>query len=112
MTENQRISIIQMNDSHAYFDLHPEVFWEAGGAGFRPAGGYARIAYLVEQIRHQNPAGTLFCDCGDTLHGTYPAVATHGQAMVPVLNSLGIDATTAHWEFAYGPKRFRDLPCS
>ena len=51
MTESQKISIIQMNDSHAYFDLHPEVFWEAGGAGFRPAGGYARIAAYVDAVR-------------------------------------------------------------
>jgi len=27
--------------------------------------------------------------------------------MIPVLNSLGIDAMTAHWEFAYGPETFK-----
>ncbi|MFO7369036.1 MAG: 5'-nucleotidase C-terminal domain-containing protein, partial [Bacteroidales bacterium] len=47
------------------------------------------------------------CDCGDTLHGTYPAVATQGQAMIPILNSLALDAMTAHWEFAYGPAVFK-----
>jgi 2',3'-cyclic-nucleotide 2'-phosphodiesterase (5'-nucleotidase family) len=40
------------------------------------------------------------------MHGTYPALDTQGQAMIPVLNSLGLDAMTAHWEFAYGPKIF------
>jgi 2',3'-cyclic-nucleotide 2'-phosphodiesterase (5'-nucleotidase family) len=27
--------------------------------------------------------------------------------MIPVLNSLGLDAMTAHWEFAYGPATFK-----
>ena len=29
--------------------------------------------------------------------------------MIPVLNSLGLDAMTAHWEFAYGPGTFKEL---
>jgi len=40
------------------------------------------------------------------MHGTYPALDTQGQALIPILNSLGLDAMTAHWEFAYGPKIF------
>ncbi len=98
-----RLTIVQMNDSHAYFDLHQEMFWEGGQAVYRQAGGYARIATIVKQIRTESPE-CIFCDCGDTLHGTYPAFATQGHAMIPILNSLGIDATTAHWEFAYGPE--------
>ena len=97
------LSIIQMNDSHAYFDIHQEIFWEDGHAVYRPAGGYARIAAITKQIRAENPGRVLFCDCGDTLHGTYPALKTNGEAMIPVLNVLGLDAMTAHWEFAYGP---------
>ena len=27
--------------------------------------------------------------------------------MVPVLNSLGLDAMTVHWQFAYGPETFK-----
>jgi sulfur-oxidizing protein SoxB len=40
-----------MNDSHAYFDLHQEMFREGDHAVYRKAGGYARIAALVKQIR-------------------------------------------------------------
>lgn len=101
------LTVLQLNDSHAYFDLHQEVFWLGGRAVYRPAGGYARIAALVKQIRAANLERVLFCDCGDTLQGTYPAQSTQGQAMVPVLNSLGLDAMTAHWEFAYGPAAFK-----
>jgi S-sulfosulfanyl-L-cysteine sulfohydrolase len=108
MTKNRKLfTVIQLNDSHAYFDLHQEMFWEGGKAVCRPAGGYARIAAIVKQIRAANRERVLFCDCGDTLHGTYSALKTQGQATIPVLNSLGIDAMTAHWEFAYGPAIFK-----
>jgi sulfur-oxidizing protein SoxB len=96
-----------MNDSHAYYDLHQEMFWEGDQAVYRKAGGYARIATLVKQIRTESQESVLFCDCGDTLHGTYPALKTQGQNMIPILNSLGLDAMTAHWEFAYSPKVFQ-----
>ncbi len=107
MIDGNSLTIIQLNDSHAYFDLHQEMFWLGGQAVYRPAGGYARIAALVKQIRAGTRERVLFCDCGDTLHGTYPAVKTQGKALIPVLNSLGLDAMTAHWEFAYGPAAFK-----
>jgi 2',3'-cyclic-nucleotide 2'-phosphodiesterase (5'-nucleotidase family) len=107
MTSKNSLTIVQMNDSHAYFDLHQELFWQGDRAVYRQAGGYARIAAIVRQIRAENPGRVLFCDCGDTLHGTYPALQTQGRAMVPILNALGPDAMTAHWEFAYGPAVFK-----
>lgn len=106
MSGKRSLSIIQMNDSHAYLSLHQEMFWQGPSAVYRPAGGYARIAAIVKQVRAESQERVLFCDCGDTIHGTYPALATQGQALIPVLNALGIDAMTAHWEFAYGPKVF------
>jgi S-sulfosulfanyl-L-cysteine sulfohydrolase len=106
MEGGKTLTIIQMNDSHAYFDLHQEMFWQGDRAVYRPAGGYARIATIVKQIRKESRGNYLFCDGGDTIHGTYPALKTQGQALIPILNSLGFDAMTAHWEFAYGPKVF------
>jgi 2',3'-cyclic-nucleotide 2'-phosphodiesterase (5'-nucleotidase family) len=107
MINKTSLTILQLNDSHAYFDLHQEMFWQGGQAVYRPTGGYARIATLVKQIRAESQGHVLFCDCGDTLHGTYPALKTQGQALVPILNALGLDAMTAHWEFAYGPATFK-----
>ena len=102
------LTIVQMNDTHAYFDLHQEMFWQGDHNVYRQAGGYARIATIVKKIRTEKPGNCLFCDCGDTLHGTYPALVTKGQAMIPILNSLGLDAMTAHWEFAYVPTVFNE----
>jgi 2',3'-cyclic-nucleotide 2'-phosphodiesterase (5'-nucleotidase family) len=95
-----------MNDTHAYFDIHQEMFLQGDHSVYRQAGGYARIATIAKQIRTESSGNCLFCDCGDTLHGTYPALATQGKVMIPILNSLGLDAMTAHWEFAYGPTVF------
>ncbi|MDP3305929.1 MAG: bifunctional metallophosphatase/5'-nucleotidase [Erysipelotrichaceae bacterium] len=107
MENNTKITVIQMNDSHAYFNLHQELFWKADGAEYRQVGGYARIATLVKQIRESNNGHVLFCDNGDTLNGTYPAIKTLGSAMIPVVNALGLDAMSSHWEFAYGPSVFK-----
>ena len=107
MANRTSLTVIQLNDSHAYFDLHQEMFWQGGQAVYRPVGGYARIATIVKKIRAANQGRTLFCDCGDTLHGTYPAQKTQGEALIPILNTLGLDAMTAHWEFAYGPETFK-----
>jgi len=104
-----RLTIVQMNDSHGYIEQHQELFWAGGRAEYRMAGGYARIAGLLNQAREENPERVLAFDCGDTIHGTYPAVTTRGEAMVPLLNAMDFDAMTAHWEFAYGPEQFRKV---
>lgn len=106
MNSADKLTIVQLNDSHAYLDLHQEMFWQGDRAVYRQAGGYARIAALLSRIRAESGGNCLFCDCGDTLHGTFPALDTQGKALVPILNALAIDAMTAHWEFAYGPKVF------
>ncbi len=107
MGNRTSLTIVQLNDCHAYIDLHQELFWQGDQAVYRPAGGYARIATLVQAMRAASRGRMLFCDCGDTLHGTYPALKTQGQALIPILNALGLDAMTAHWDFAYGPATFK-----
>ncbi|MFC4799524.1 bifunctional metallophosphatase/5'-nucleotidase [Neobacillus sp. GCM10023253] len=110
MSGMNHLTIFQLNDTHAYLDLHPEIFFEGNGEGrFRNAGGYARIATILNEARSANPDGVLVLDNGDTFHGTYPAVTSMGESLVPILNSMGIDGMTAHWEFAYGPNQLKKL---
>lgn len=104
---NKRLTIVQINDEHGYLDLHQELFWQGRQAIFRQTRGYARLAALVKQIRAENP-NILFCDNGDTFHGTYPVVQTKGEILVPLLNNLGLDAMTVHWEFAYSPEVLKE----
>lgn len=106
MSTNGSLTLFQMNDSHGYLEPHQELFWCGDGAEYRVAGGYARIASLIDAGREDR---TLALDCGDTIHGTYLPVQTKGRAMIPILNSLGFGAMTAHWEFAYGPDQLMRL---
>lgn len=107
MDNKKSLTVIQMNDSHAYFELHQEMFLEGNEEVYRQVGGYARIATLLKEIRKTKGDSVIFCDNGDTLNGTYPAIVTKGSAMIPVVNALGIDAMSSHWEFAYGPSIFK-----
>lgn len=104
MSGAKELTILQINDSHAYLEPHPEVFWTAAGSEYRMAGGYARLAALVRGIRAETKGACLLADCGDTFHGTYPAVQSQGLALLPVLNAIGPVAMTVHWEFAYTPQ--------
>ncbi len=109
MKEDYDLTILQMNDSHAYLDLHDEYFWKDGEQKYRKAGGYGRITSYFDQVRQENQGSVLVLDNGDTIHGTYPVVKDKGKNMIPILNKMGFDAWTAHWDFAYGPDHLIDL---
>jgi S-sulfosulfanyl-L-cysteine sulfohydrolase len=105
----RKLTILQINDLHGYLEPHPEVFRARGGFRYETCGGLARIASVFKQVRAERPDAVLALDNGDTFHGTYVAVKSRGEAIVPLMNALGYDAMTAHWEFAYGPEQFRKL---
>ena len=103
------LTILQINDTHGYFELHNELYWAGDQAVYKKSGGYARIASIFKQIKNEKNRKVIVLDNGDTIHGTFPAVNSKGEALVPILNELAIDAMTAHWEFAYGPDHFKNI---
>ena len=109
MSAPGRLTIVQLNDTHGYVEPHPELVWTSAGPSYPIMGGYARIGSLLASFRRDNPDGVLALDNGDTFHGTYPAVTTRGEALVPLINALKLDAMTAHWEFAWGPQHYEAL---
>lgn len=104
-----QITILQINDTHGYLEPHPELLWNGDHPCFETLGGYARLAGLLRAVRSERPGAVLTLDNGDTFHGTFPAVHSRGEALVPLVNALGFDAMTAHWDFAYGPDHLRQV---
>lgn len=74
------LMIVQMNDLHGYLEPHCEGFWAPSGFVYRQAGGVARIKTIIDQLRERY-GDILFCDGGDTFHGTRPVVATRGACL-------------------------------
>ncbi|KEO56301.1 thiosulfohydrolase SoxB [Thioclava pacifica] len=71
-------------------------------------GGMDRVATIVKAIRAERPNAILL-DGGDTWHGSLTALKTAGQDMVDIMNKLGVDAMTSHWEWTYGEDRVKEI---
>lgn len=71
-------------------------------------GGMDRVATVVKAIRAARPQ-SLLLDGGDTWHGSLTSLLTKGQDMVNVMNALGVEAMTSHWEWTYGTERVKEI---
>ncbi len=78
------------------------------GKTYGKMGGMDRVATVVKAIRAARPEAILL-DGGDTWHGSMTSFLTKGQDMVNVMNQLGVEAMTSHWEWTYGTERVNEI---
>ena len=71
-------------------------------------GGMDRVATVVKSIKAARP-DALVLDGGDTWHGSMTSLLTKGQDMVNIMNQLGTDAMTSHWEWTFGQDRVKEI---
>jgi S-sulfosulfanyl-L-cysteine sulfohydrolase len=84
--------------------------FEALARNYGRVGGMDRVATIINAIRAERGAErVLLLDGGDTLQGSYTALQSRGGDMIAVMQALGIEATTGHWEFTLGAERVTDL---
>jgi 2',3'-cyclic-nucleotide 2'-phosphodiesterase (5'-nucleotidase family) len=108
---DSQITIIQTGDFHGHLTPRPNLRSTADYPG-QMVGGLARVATKIKEIRAgKGGAGkTLLMHTGDTIQGSGEVLYTRGQAIVDVVDLLGIDAyAPGNWDFVYGPARFREL---
>jgi len=96
------------DDSPLAYALRPDRF-EQLAASYGRLGGVAHLATLIAAIRAERPGRTLLFDGGDSWQGSYGALQSQGKDMLTVMQALGIDAMTGHWEFTYGAERVQAL---
>jgi len=71
-------------------------------------GGMDRVATVVKTIRADRPEAIIL-DGGDTWHGSMTSLITKGQDVVDVMNLLGVEAMTSHWEWTFGTERVQEI---
>jgi len=99
----QRITILHTSDIHAQLEIHDEFFWDDGRPVFRRRGGLATLRTMIDTLRRQNPGNTLLVDGGDCFQGSAVASLSRGQAIVPLVNTIGYDLVLpGNWEVVYG----------
>ena len=99
------ISLMQLTDVHGHIAPHATVLED--GRLDPASGGMARIATLVSQTRENNPDNLLLV-VGDTTHGTAEMLFSLGDAIMPMMNALGVDVfTPGNWDFGWGPRVYR-----
>ncbi|MCC0078599.1 MAG: thiosulfohydrolase SoxB [Rhodobacter sp.] len=78
------------------------------GRSYGRMGGLDRVATVVKAIRADRPEAIIL-DGGDTWHGSMSSYLSRGQDMVNVMNALGTEAMTSHWEWTFGTDRVMEL---
>ena len=86
-------------------DLHGRIVPTSTYEGLDDVGGFARCATCIRQWRQESPH-SITVDVGDVMQGTAVSLASGGNLMIELLNSLSYDAwTLGNHDFDWGPEK-------
>ena len=105
-TDFQKMFGIAPGSAEAYALTYTD--FDALARTYGKMGGMDRVATVVKSIRAARP-DALLLDGGDTWHGSMTSLLTKGQDMVNVMNALGTEAMTSHWEWTFGTERVKEI---
>ncbi|MDX5356257.1 MAG: thiosulfohydrolase SoxB [Rhodobacterales bacterium] len=105
-TDFQKMFGIAPGSADAYALTYTD--FDALARTYGKMGGMDRVATVVKSIRAARP-DALLLDGGDTWHGSMTSLLTKGQDMVNVMNALGTEAMTSHWEWTFGTERVKEI---
>jgi len=101
--KEKKIVFIHTGDFHG--DLDPHVNLRVGASASE--GGLARVSTVVKKIRKKHKNNSVHVHTGDTMSGSAMASFTRGEALINVVDQLGIDAfAPGNWEFSFGIYRY------
>ncbi len=86
--QKKHITVLHTNDVHSHIDPFPQ-----NHALYPNMGGLVRRAWLIEQVRNENP-NTLLLDAGDIFQGTPYFNFYGGELDFRLMSKLGYDAAT------------------
>lgn len=102
-SEEKTITILQSTDIHAYLNPHDELYVENDSIIFRKAGGLANMKTVVNELKSNNPNGTLFIDSGDLIQGSGASVRSKGSIFPSIVQAMEYDLLIpGNWEVIYG----------
>jgi 2',3'-cyclic-nucleotide 2'-phosphodiesterase (5'-nucleotidase family) len=106
----RELTLIHTGDFHGHLTQRPNLRTTVDYPG-QMVGGLARVATKIKQIKaRKGDNKTLVMHTGDTIQGSGEALYTRGQALVDVVDMLGVDGyAPGNWDFVYGPERFDEL---
>lgn len=99
------ITLMQLSDVHGHIAPHAAILKDE--VLDLDSGGMAKLATLISQIRADNPNNLLLA-VGDTTHGSAEMLFSLGDAVMPMMNALDVDAfLPGNWDFGWGPRVYR-----
>lgn len=102
----RQLTVMHLADIHGKLRPHPELLYRApndASEALVMTGGMPAVAALAKKIRAEKER-TAFVYVGDTFHSSGLAVISSGEALIPAVNALGLDAyCPGNWDWAAIP---------